>query len=704
MEFLYKSSLLLALFYLFYILFLRDETFFKTIRFYFVVGILLSLLLPSIVIPVYRQQEEVFNAVANFDTSNLTDNMLMQASMQDTTTINWTAIIAILYFIGFVVFLLRLIIEFTVIFRLIKKAKKNSVKRIVYAETNAVVSPFSIWNYIVFNKIQFSPKELEQILAHEKVHVSQKHSLDMFLVNIMTLLFWFNPFVWLYKKKLQENLEFLADKYTVSQYNKKEYQYLLLKESIKEYPFALSTNFYQSLIKKRIIMLQKSKSKKTNQLKYLLLIPVLSLFLYSFNTKTIYTEEALKTEKKWDTKFQVKPLKEQKNAGIIITITKNTTDKELISYVSKFVNEGLKFSYSGVKRNANNEIRAIKLSLKNNDGSQSQSFSKSLSEGAISNIFLGFVDGKLFIKTTQSGKITMPKNTDIEATNKGKLIVVKQEETTATAQNNLPDDIIYVLDGKFIKKQEFDNFDKELIKKINVLKGDKALAKYGKKGEFGVIEIYTDDSLKSSEITIVKLDDDNIQTIYETKDNQDSNVTIIADDDYTIITEDKKEQKDLPEALYILNGKEVDKASIDMDKLDIKSIRVYKGQKAVKKFGKGGEKGVIEIITNKEEFKKGWMNYNNATYYYISNLGNYHYYNRYGKEVKDAILLKALNTQEKELKKQQKFEQKPKKTAFVTYKKQQYFYNISVGELTFYDRYGTAITDKKLRKKLLKLL
>jgi beta-lactamase regulating signal transducer with metallopeptidase domain len=703
MAFLYKSSLLLALFYLFYVLFLQNETFFKTIRAYFVVGILLSLLLPSIVIPVYRQQEEPLNAVANFDTSTLPDGVLMQAPMQN-TTIDWLSIITIVYFIGFIVFLLRLIIEFAAVFRLIKEAKKNSVKRIVYAETNAVVSPFSIWNYIVFNKVQFTAKELEQVLAHEKIHVYQKHSLDMFLVNIMILLFWFNPFVWLYKKKLQENLEFLADKYTVNQHNKKEYQYLLLKESIKKYPFALSTHFYQSLIKKRIIMLQKSKSKKTNQLKYLLLLPVLTLFLYSFNTKTIYTREVLQPEKKSEAKFQVDLLEHQENEGIIITITKNTTDKELTSYVSKFADEGLKFSYSGIKRDANNEIRAIKLSLKSNDGSQSQSFSKSLSDGVISNISLGFVDEKLFIKTTQGDKITFPKNTYIEATDKGKVIVVKREKTTMTTQNDLPDDIIYVLDGKFIKKKEFDNLDKELIKKINVLKGDKAMAKYGKKGEFGVIEIYTDDSLNQNRITVTKLSNDNVETIYETKDNQDSTITITADDDYTIITEEKRETKDLPVALYILNGKEVDAASIDMDKLNIKSIQVYKGEKALKKFGKSAEKGVIAITTNKEKLKTGWIYYNNATYYYTYNLGNYHYFDRYGKEVSDVTLLHGLSAQKKEKKNQQKFKKKTKKATFVTYKNQQYFYNITGGELTFYNRYGTAITDKKLRKKLLRLL
>jgi len=687
-----------------------------------------------------------------------------------------------------------------------------------------------------------------------------------------------------YKKRLQENLEFLADKHTVNQYDKKEYQYLLLKESIKEYPFALSTNFYQSLIKKRIIMLQKSKSKKVNQLKYLLLVPVLTLFLYSFNTKEIsissvdnyqnkivlidvahgghdaggivgsHTEKELvlaiakkikslnneniniifsrkndnylslndrikyinkinpdlvislhvntgdvNTQTKnqgieayfnneglekvangllsnlaneslkysaiyknnrfkilRDVKSDVVLLElgnitnakeldylvskkgqfnivkgivnylkgiitnspiaktiqqefnyNQDNKGIIITITKNTTDKQLASYVEKFAKEGLKFTYSGVKRNATNEIKAIKLSLNSNDGSQSQSFSKSVDGGVISSIILGFVDGKLFIKTSQGEKIVMPKNTYIEATDKGKVIVVKREDTKTIKQEGLVE-ALYVLDGKIVSVADV---DKKVINSIHVLKGDQAIAKYGEKGKDGVIELYTykvADSPKSSTITITKLSNkDTEQIIYETEDNQDSKVTIIngdKEDTYTIITEEKNTKKPLPKAIYFVDGKEITREGVDIDELDIKSVHVYKGKTALAKFGKGDKTGVIEIITNKQALKTGWLYYENATYYYTSKLGNYHYYNRYGEEVNDIDLLKQLNAKNKDTKKQKKNKQKSKKVSTVSYKNKQYFYHITNGELTFYDKYGKVVSDNKLRRKLLKLL
>ena len=94
--------------------------------------------------------------------------------------------------------------------------------------------------------------------------------------------------VWLYKKELQQNLEFIADEkaQTVSDC-KESYQRLLLKASVSNHPLALTNNFYNSLIKKRIIMLHKSKSKKLNQLKFLLTIPALGMIYYFKNYENV---------------------------------------------------------------------------------------------------------------------------------------------------------------------------------------------------------------------------------------------------------------------------------------------------------------------------------------------------------------------------------------------------------------------------------
>ena len=145
--------------------------------------------------------------------------------------------------------------------------------------------PFSFFKYIVFNKTQFNDTELTHIINHEKVHAKQYHSLDIILVQLASALFWFNPFIWLYKKEIQQNLEFIADKeaQNISKCEK-SYQTLLLKSSVPNYQLVLANNFYNSLIKKRIVMLHKSKSNNLKMWKYALVLPVLAVFLMSANT------------------------------------------------------------------------------------------------------------------------------------------------------------------------------------------------------------------------------------------------------------------------------------------------------------------------------------------------------------------------------------------------------------------------------------
>ena len=108
------------------------------------------------------------------------------------------------------------------------------------------MSPFSFFNWIVYNPAQFSSIELEQIITHEKVHANQKHSLDILLTHISTIVLWFNPFIWFFSNVLKQNLEFIADKETPKQTSsKKSYQYTLLKTSMPSHQLALSNSFYR---------------------------------------------------------------------------------------------------------------------------------------------------------------------------------------------------------------------------------------------------------------------------------------------------------------------------------------------------------------------------------------------------------------------------------------------------------------------------
>jgi len=355
MSLLLKISIFLTFWYLFYILFLRKETFFNTIRLYFLIGILLSFAVPTITIPIYvvKQAKEISN-------NNSSNVILLDKTpnvRQNNKAFNFSRIISYVYVIGVLFFTLKLILEIFSLIKIINKGKKYKEKNVCFVELNTPISPFSVFNYLIFSKNNYSKSEFKKIIAHEKIHIKQYHTIDLFLANITTTILWFLPMAWLYKKHLQENLEFIADKSVVSKFNKKEYQYLLLKSSISKYPFALSNNFYQSLIKKRIIMLQKTNSQKVNQFKILFVLPLIALFLFSFNSKEVIVQNHKTANKQPVSKTKNKEFK-----GYNVAILKNTTDKELATIEKDFSKKNkIDFSIFGVRRNVKGEIIAIKL-------------------------------------------------------------------------------------------------------------------------------------------------------------------------------------------------------------------------------------------------------------------------------------------------------------------------------------------------------
>ena len=281
MDYFLKANGIIVLLMIFYYLFLRNDTFFTSIRIYFLLGLVVILAIPLVEIPIYV--EKTVSNINWYVTEGATSTVIPTAK-----TFDWLQLLTLLYLIGVVFFSLKFIVQLFSLGKLLTKHKITKQGKYKLVETNRNTSPFSFFNYIIYNKKQFTKDELEQIITHEKTHVSQWHSVDTLLTYLLQIVFWFNPFAWLYKKATQQNLEFLADASANDQTNnQKQYQFTLLKASNTHYCEGITNNFYNSLIKKRIIMLQKNKSKKRMQWKFALILPLLSVFIFAFNTKTI---------------------------------------------------------------------------------------------------------------------------------------------------------------------------------------------------------------------------------------------------------------------------------------------------------------------------------------------------------------------------------------------------------------------------------
>lgn len=126
-----------------------------------------------------------------------------------------------------------------------------------------------------------------EILIHEYTHIAQKHSYDIILIEILQTFFWFNPFLLFYRNAIQINHEFLADEAVLdTSQNIANYQYLLIEKASKGKTFNLTSQFSYSLTKKRLLMMSKTKSLKKSLCKQIAIVPVLTLSILLFSTKS----------------------------------------------------------------------------------------------------------------------------------------------------------------------------------------------------------------------------------------------------------------------------------------------------------------------------------------------------------------------------------------------------------------------------------
>jgi len=351
--FITKSSGLLILFYCAYFFLLRKETFFNSNRWFLLAGLVTSVVLPFVVYTKIVWVDPTPMPAANYSSGYIPHNIINNIP-EESFEINWNYVALAIYGIGFLALIIKFAADFYSLNSILKgkNIQQNSDFKFIDIEEN--IAPFSYFDYIVYNSSMFTASELESIIEHEKVHSDQNHTMDVIISRIFCVLFWFNPIIWLYKKAILQNLEFIADSEAAKKISdKKAYQYTLLKITTHEACVAITNHFYQSLIKKRIVMLNKNQSKKTNYWKYCTVIPALALFVFLFQIKTIAQEKKEAQEVTRTTSDDV------------YKIEKTTTDQELKVIGEKIKQtHGFDVAISNVKRNTNKELTAIKMNIK----------------------------------------------------------------------------------------------------------------------------------------------------------------------------------------------------------------------------------------------------------------------------------------------------------------------------------------------------
>lgn len=543
LTYLWKSAIIIAIFYCFFRLFLIKETYFRSIRYFLLSGIVLAVVLPILTIPIYVDIKPISS------TKTINNIIIQSTNSVSESSLNYKSLIYYSYLLVTGLFLIRLVSQLVSIARLIHTNNKIKVGNYYFVETMTKISPFSFFNFIIYNPDQFTQDELDQILAHEKVHVSHNHSLDTLLSNLLIALQWFNPIAWYFKNDIEQNLEFIADDLAVKvSHSKQSYQKLLLKTSIPQFEMALANNFYNSLLKKRIIMLHTKKSNSKSQWKIAFIVPFLLIFVFTFNTKAIAQQ-----------KKSVKKVEKVELEVVALSINKESSQKDLKSTTNTFKKEGLEIKFNNIKRNANNEITAIKIDAKAKSGKASASYASNDEKG-IKPIIISFdnANNNLSIGSTEamhSGEYHFSDN--------GLHKIIRHKVRSKDGNTFVFSDNDDHGDNKNITKRIWVNKkgdttrieENEIIEKIDEDNDD---------DHEDIHEIIIDDNGKLIEKKIIR--------IRSKKENGDNNFMFFSDDD---------DDDDQSNTIYIVNGKKMTKA--EFKKFDKDKIKTLDIKKEVKK-------------------------------------------------------------------------------------------------------------------------
>tara|TARA_R110002049_G_scaffold301399_1_gene493409 strand:+ start:1710 stop:3188 length:1479 start_codon:yes stop_codon:yes gene_type:complete len=413
--------------------------------------------------------------------------------------VDWISLLFYSYCTGALFFAFRFILQLFSLKKLLGNGKKIRDGKFVLVETDQKSSPFSFFNYLVYNPTLHTQKELDTILIHEKVHAQGLHSVDMIVMHLFIIFQWCNPFIWHFRGCLDDNLEYLADTRTIEQYNDRaEYQHLLLRTGMGENLYSMATPFFNSSIKKRIIMLNKNRSHRKNSFKYAFILPLLAGFIFLFNVKTEAQVKSMDSiqevnNKYWPVVYDKARsgdfpalLRSSIDNGNTLTDSKNMQPPFYIGdTVPLYILDGREISKTELELINPDSIASINvwkgqqaidvygekgkngvvvITLKSDYSNTSKTiYGDSLKTGSSSLITHDTIDGSPWVTGKASG-------------------------VKLNLRNENP---LIILDGKETSKSNFEKLKPEEIKTIDVWKGQIAINKYGDKAKDGAIEVTT---------------------------------------------------------------------------------------------------------------------------------------------------------------------------------------------------------------------
>ena len=314
--YLLKLNIALILLFSFYKLMFTGDTFFSWRRATLIGMYFVAMMLPVMDFSAWLSNSEGMTFIANEYATVVLPTV--STSSKDGGVLLWELVVLIVYSVVTCVLLLRFLWQLISIILLKNNSQTAYIHDTeVYVLTNDE-GPFSFFNWIFINPERHKSDEIEEIMMHELTHCQQFHSIDIILSELFCIVFWFNPFVWLLKREVRLNLEYLADNSVLANgKDNKVYQYHLLGLTYRKNVATISNNFNVLPIKKRIKMMNKKETKGILKAKYMLYIPLVAMLLAVSNIEAIARNVAKVTA---SVEIQQKPKKAPNQVFTVVEV------------------------------------------------------------------------------------------------------------------------------------------------------------------------------------------------------------------------------------------------------------------------------------------------------------------------------------------------------------------------------------------------
>jgi beta-lactamase regulating signal transducer with metallopeptidase domain len=287
-EYVIKVTISLAMVSVFYHFLLRKHTFHNWNRWYLLGYSLLAFGIPFIDVE-HQLKETKFSESEIVKIVPIVQNFAAkvpatQVINHETATVNFADILLVSFVVGVVIMFIFRVISVLSFYKIRHDAHLVSDAEVKVFQVEKDIAPFSFGNAIFINRNLHNDVDLKKIMLHEYIHVKQKHTIDIIWAEVLCVLNWYNPFAWLIRSAIRQNLEYIADRAVLENgIDAKSYQYLLLKVvGVPEFRIASQFNF--SSLKQRIVIMNKMKSARIQLIRFLFVLPLISVLLVAFRS------------------------------------------------------------------------------------------------------------------------------------------------------------------------------------------------------------------------------------------------------------------------------------------------------------------------------------------------------------------------------------------------------------------------------------